>query len=122
MLTQTTSLGHIANSFPSTLPLFDSNEVANVWFYILVSHSTDNKKQIILQAHDSFQGQLLSLDLKDDWEFDDTFAVRLGGAPNTSLFFNGKISQVEFIADFYSEDLATLTELRYSTPSWLKRA
>ena len=62
------------------------------------------------------------MDTKDEWLYNNTFRIKLGGKPTDSLFFNGKVSQVEFIADFYSDDLATLTELRYGTPSMLIRA
>ena len=122
MTTATTAAGYITNSFPNELVLFNTNEMTGVWFFVLVSHSNTAKKHTVIQAQDSFKGALLSMDTKDEWLYDNTFRVKLGGKPGDSLFFNGKISQVEFIADFYSDDLGTLTELRYGKPSNITRA
>jgi hypothetical protein len=94
----------------------------NQWFFVMIAHSNLAKTQIILNTNAGLTPAVRQITFTNNWVFDNTFRVQLGGNNSDLILFNGIIARASLILDIYASDVVTLSTYRYGIPRKLTRA
>lgn len=122
IISQTNGLAYARNNDGKQTGLMAGNNMNNQWFFVMISHSNTAKTQIVFYTSSAVTQAVRQITFTNDWIFDSTFRVQLGGLPSDLVLFNGIIAKASMILNLYGTDVVSLSAYRYGIPSQLIRA